>query len=106
MFEKGVSGNALGRKVGSQNKCTVRIREAITNFIDTYISKGRFSKDIDMLNEKDRVKAITDLIQFAIPKLQSMSVDSTIVKRSDFSEELKKLSEATAKLSTEKKESN
>ena len=70
-FEKGISGNPSGRPVGSRNKASGRLRELITDFLEQ-----RFNgvvNDFEELEPKERVKAYLDLLQYGVPKLQSVS---------------------------------
>lgn len=72
-FKKGSSGNPNGRPPGSKNKTGVQLRQLITGFLEQ-----RFEdvvNDFDQLEPKDRIKVYTDLLQYGLPKLQSVSND-------------------------------
>lgn len=61
-------GNTLGgRKKGSENKETKKIREWIGKFLENNLDQ--LENDIKSLEPKDRVKAIGDLMEYAVPKL-------------------------------------
>lgn len=63
----GNSGNPKGRPKGAENKETKRIREWIGKFLENNLDK--LEEDITSLDPKDRVKAISDLMEYAVPKL-------------------------------------
>ena len=66
-FEKGESGNPIGRPKGSLNKVTQELREQITQAIDT-------NKICEMLNKitnpTEYINAITKLLPYAIGKVK------------------------------------
>lgn len=64
-FEKGNSG----RPIGAKNKSTVLIRNRILTLFDGNFEKVQ--KDLDSLKPKDRLKFLTDLLPYLLPKLQS-----------------------------------
>ena len=70
-FTKGNSGNINGRPKGSKNKTGEQLRKLISDFLEQ-----RFNgvvKDFESLVPKDRIKVYTDLLQYGLPKLQSVS---------------------------------
>jgi Family of unknown function (DUF5681) len=80
-FEKGNSGNPLGRPKGSKNKAGEELRNLISHFLEP-----RFAgivKDYKSLSPRDRIKVYTNLLQFALTKLQSISTDPGFEKFSD-----------------------
>ncbi|MEI6695533.1 MAG: hypothetical protein WCO13_05650 [Bacteroidota bacterium] len=62
-----------GRQVGSQNKTTKEIKEAINLIVSKNIET--LQADIESLEPKERIKVICDLLPFAVPKLQSVQVN-------------------------------
>ena len=73
-FEKGISGNYEGRPKGSLNKNTSRLREAISSFLtDNFDS---FVNDFQELGPKDRVKFYCDLLNYNLPKVQSIQMET------------------------------
>lgn len=75
-FEKGKSGNEAGRPKGSANRINQQLRDTITDFLE-----GNFQRIIDDFEEltpKDRVKLYCDLLQYGLPKLQAMQMESEI----------------------------
>ena len=71
--QKGRTNNPNGRPKGSFNHDTARIRMAITQIIDNNIET--LEGDILGLEPKDRIKAIIDLLQYAVPKLQATQLN-------------------------------
>jgi hypothetical protein len=80
-FKKGQSGNINGRIKGSQNKMTKQLRETIILFLErNYV---RLENDFDSLPPRDRIKFYCDLLQYGLPKLQSVQLESDFDSLSD-----------------------
>ncbi|HKC37702.1 MAG TPA: DUF5681 domain-containing protein [Chitinophagaceae bacterium] len=71
-FEKGKSGNPDGRPEGAKNKITGELRTTITNFLEDNFEK--VVQDFNALSPKERAKLYCDLLQYGLPKLQSVSL--------------------------------
>jgi hypothetical protein len=80
-FQKGVSGNRNGRPKGAGNKITTELRDKISNFLE--LEFGSIQKDFKKLQPRDRLKFYSDLLVYAVPKLQSTSLDVDFEKLSD-----------------------
>ena len=74
-FQKGASGNPQGRPKGAKNKVKSRLLNAITSIVEDNIE--RLQDDLDSLEPQDRVKALTNLIGYIIPKQQAVKADVT-----------------------------
>ena len=61
-----------GRKAGTPNKTTTELREAINLIISDNIDT--LNDDIQSLAPKDRIKFIIDLVNYVLPKFQSMEL--------------------------------
>jgi hypothetical protein len=59
-----------GRQKGTPNRTTKEIKEAINLIVSNNID--RLQDDIDSLEPKERIKVICDLLNYTIPKLQSI----------------------------------
>lgn len=70
-FQKGISGNPGGRPIGSKNKSTVKLAGLITSIIEN--NAERLQRDIEYLEPKDRVRIITSLLNYVLPKKQSIT---------------------------------
>jgi hypothetical protein len=67
-FKKGYSGNVEGRPPGAANKTTQVQREFIQSIIDK--QKDKIETELNKLQGKEFLTAITGLMEFVIPKLQ------------------------------------
>jgi hypothetical protein len=73
-FKKGQSGNIKGRTKGSPNRTTKQLRESIASFLDNNFQ--RLENDFELLPPRDRIKFYCDLLQYGLPKLQSVQLES------------------------------
>lgn len=86
-FEKGTSGNPSGKPKGAKNKVSLQLRETITDFLENNFEK--VARDFSKLQPKDRAKLYCDLLQYGLPKLQSVSLAMDFEKLTD--EQLNKI---------------
>lgn len=77
-----------GRKAGTPNKVSGAIRKAISNAIDGYYTSAQFIEDLSALKPVERVMAMEKLAQYALPKLQSTTLDATVEKRKTIEDRL------------------
>ncbi len=71
-FEKGNPGKPKGAK----NKSTLLIRDRIQTLFDDNFDK--IQEDLESLEAKDRLKFLTDLMPYLMPKLQSTTHSTKI----------------------------
>ena len=71
-FEKGNPGKPKGAK----NKSTSLMRDRIQSLFDDNFEK--IQEDLEALEAKDRLKFLTDLMPYLMPKLQSTSYSQKI----------------------------
>lgn len=76
MFKKGKSGNPKGRPRGTKNGARKDLISRIAAIMDNNIDT--LQKDLDSLEPADRIKAITGLIGYVIPKKQAVSMEQSI----------------------------
>lgn len=81
-FEKGNSG----RPKGSKNKASGQVRGRIQSLFDDNFETVQ--ADLESLEPKDRLKFMTDLLPYLLPKLQSTTYSQTIDLDSMSDEEL------------------
>ena len=77
-FKKGISGNIYGRKKGSPNKVTSLQREWVQNLLDKQGPK--IENELNSLQGKEYLTAITNLMEFVMPKLQRTELKADIEK--------------------------
>jgi len=73
---KGTTNNPNGRPKGTPNKSTSDLREWVNGLIDD--NRLKIAEDLKSLEPKDRLVIIERLLQYAIPKQQSISVEAQI----------------------------
>jgi hypothetical protein len=73
-FKKGQSGNLKGRSKRTQNKVTKHLREGIISFLESNFE--RLENDFELLPPRDRVKFYCDLLQYGLPKLQTVQLET------------------------------
>ena len=71
-FEKGNPGKPKGAK----NKSTLLMRDRIQALFDDNFDK--IQEDLESLEAKDRLKFLTDLMPYLMPKLQSTTYSQKI----------------------------
>jgi len=69
------NGNA-GRPKGAVNKSTLIMKDRIQSLFDDNFEK--IQEDLEALEAKDRLKFMTDLMPYLMPKLQSTSYSQSI----------------------------
>lgn len=83
-----------GRAKGTPNKTTAATKEVITNLLTEYSNNGTMSDDFDSLEPKERLAIAEKLMQYVMPKIQSVAVDlSGGDKKITIETQLKELSE-------------
>lgn len=80
-FEKGISGNPEGRPKGVMNKTGSQLRETITAFLENNFEKVVI--DFEGLKPKDRVKVYCDLLQYGLPRLQAIQLETDFERLPD-----------------------
>lgn len=65
-----------GRKAGTPNKVTGTVKEWIASIIDG--NRQQFEDDLKDLEPGERVKVISNLLQYVTPKMQSISPDEML----------------------------
>ena len=79
-----------GREAGTPNKVTTALRERVDLLIDNNFE--RLQDDIDSLEPKERVDAILKLLEFTLPKLQRVDME-TVEKKNIESIDISKLTD-------------
>ena len=74
-YQKGKSGNPAGRPRGSKNKAKAELIDRVTMLIENNIDT--LEDDLKQLEPKDRVKAVVSLLNYTLPKKQSVKADVT-----------------------------
>lgn len=64
-----------GRTKGTPNRVTQLGREAICKMLQGYVDGGLMDSDFAELEARDRLVIAEKLMQYAVPRLQAVSVD-------------------------------
>lgn len=75
-FKSGKSGNPNGRPKGTRNRATSDLVKRIELILDK--NTKQLQKDLDSLQPVERVKAITGLIGYVIPKKQALNMQQSL----------------------------
>ena len=77
MPKKGVVNNPKGRAKGSQNKNIAPIREKFQQLLDSYPIE-LMMKDLKSLEAVERLRIVTGLAEFIVPKLQRSEIKGEV----------------------------
>jgi hypothetical protein len=72
-LHKGQTNNPKGRPAGKQNKLTTQTKDWIAQLIDS--NKKQIEKDLKGMDAETRVKALFSLLNYIVPKQQSISIE-------------------------------
>lgn len=70
-----------GKPKGAKNKVTNDLRSRISDFLTDEFDE--IKADFKKLEPKDRLKFFTDLIQYSVPKLQAMQLETDFDRLTD-----------------------
>lgn len=77
-----IKGNtAGGRKKGSKNKITQKVRETFLHFINANLD--RMQKDFDGLEPRERFKVLFDMAKYVMPTLKSVEFGNVLDELSE-----------------------
>lgn len=69
-------GRMGGRQKGTPNKVTTDIKSWLTEIVDK--NRKQFEEDLESIMPDERVKVISGLLNYIIPKQQALSVEAQI----------------------------
>jgi len=79
--KKGQTGNPHGRPRGRPNKVTADLRQWVSALIDG--NRTQLEKDLKALEPKDRWMVIERLMNYTLPKMQSVDANVDLTRLSD-----------------------
>lgn len=66
-----------GRQKGSQNKLTKAVKDCIGGLLTEYTNSDTFMKDFAELEPKERLMIAEKLMNYVVPKMQSVAVEDS-----------------------------
>ena len=76
--KKGFTNNPNGRPKGKPNKLTSELRGVLNEVLGKEITPRRLNALLRSLEPSQRLNALTKLLEFTIPKLQSISIEQQV----------------------------
>jgi arginyl-tRNA synthetase len=67
-----------GRQKGTPNKATVMNKQIINDLLADYSASGLMCEDFQQLEAKDRMAIAERLMQYVMPKMQSVTADMNV----------------------------
>jgi hypothetical protein len=64
-----------GRKAGTPNKTPKPLKVAIAKILEQYNESGQMEMDFNCIDPLERIKIAEKLMQYVVPKIQSVAVD-------------------------------
>ena len=87
------NGNKTGgRKKGTPNKSSKFSKDLINDLLNTYKETGKFSRDFEQLEPKDRINVAIKMLQFVLPVMKAVDANvKTDTKMVSLADKLKAL---------------
>lgn len=82
-----------GRVAGTPNKVTKSVRGVLTKAIEDYYTSDQFLADLAALKPNERVAAMEKLAAYAVPKLQTTTLDVIADSKKTIEDKLLELSD-------------
>ena len=84
-----------GRQKGTTNKVTMMGKQVIAELLSNYNSSGLMESDFMQLDGKDRITIAEKLMQYVMPKMQSVQGDIETHVKPSVADKLRQLSAHT-----------
>ncbi len=82
-----------GRKKGSLNKVTKMSKAVVSDLLSDYSGSGKMKRDFDSLEPKDRIAVAEKLMQYVMPRMQSVHGEMETQVRKSVADSLRELSD-------------
>lgn len=70
-----------GRSKGTPNKSTTDLRKWLSGVLND--NRNQFEKDLKMLDPENRLRVLSGLFNYVIPKQQTLSIEEQIVSETE-----------------------
>lgn len=74
-------GRLGGRSKGTPNKSTSDLRKWLSEVLNE--NRNQFEKDLKILTPEDRIRTLSGLFNYIIPKQQSLSIEEQIISETE-----------------------